>query len=47
MDFKTRFSGKLQKISKDGQIEDMTQLSEQKPIQKVSLAQLQETDNFN
>ena len=36
-DFKTRFQGKIQKVTKDGAIEDMTQQSEQKPIQKVSL----------
>lgn len=39
-DFKTRFAGKVQKISKDGAIEDMGVLSDSKPIQKVSMRQL-------
>ena len=39
-DFKARFAGKMQKMSKEGAIEDMAQIAEQKPIQKVSLRQL-------
>ena len=37
----------MQKLNKDGAIEDVNAMSDQKPIQKVSLRQLQETDHFN
>ena len=37
----------MQKMGKDGGIEEMLQVSEQKPIQKVSLRQLQESDSYN
>ena len=46
-DFKSRFQGKMQKISRDGAIEDMTQLSNSKPVQKVSIRQLQESDSYH
>jgi hypothetical protein len=32
LDFKTRFAGKVQKISKDGGIEDVIGMTDSKPV---------------
>ena len=46
-DFKTRFAGKVQKISSSGGIEDVVGMTESKPVQKVTIRQLQESENFH
>ena len=42
MDFKTRFQGKMQKISKDGGIDDMVSTSDNpiNPLKKVTIRSL-------
>lgn len=42
MDFKTRFQGKMQKISKDGGIDDMVLASDKpiNPLKKVTIKNL-------
>jgi len=46
MDFKTRFQGKMQKISKDGGIDDMVLASDKpiNPLKKVTIRSLHDQE---